>query len=94
MIALAIIPAPLLALVWRTRLTSNAIPIRKTLLIAATSSYAWLILAMKFSVFLGPTYSNMRDLIIDINFVAMFGCSIAVFGAGNKRKNYWEYRAH
>jgi hypothetical protein len=53
---------------------------------AATGSYAWLALAMKFPIFLAESYSRGRFAIIDLNFVVMLACSIAAFRGRERGK--------
>jgi hypothetical protein len=88
MIVLAIIPLPLLLLVWPAWVLSPASlrRVRTLLLIVATSSYIWLLLAMKFPAFLGGSYRTGRLAIIDVNFVVMLVCSIASFRGQERRR--------
>jgi hypothetical protein len=55
-------------------------------LIAATGSYGWLVVAMKFPIFLAASYSGGRFAIIDVNFLVMLACSIVAF-RGKERRN-------
>lgn len=88
MVILAVVPTPLLLLAWLRWLSPSASvrAVRMLLLIAATSSYVWLLLAMKFPTFLAGSYSRGRFAIIDANFVVMVGCSIAAFRGKESRK--------
>ena len=88
MVALAAIPIPLLLAAWYRSFSSPGVVgiIRLILLIVATGSHLWLILAMWVPMFLGDSYSNVRFAIIDVNFVMMLGCSIwALLSKGNGR---------
>jgi len=88
MVVLAIIPTPLLLIAWLGWLSPSASvsAVRMFLLIAATTSYIWLVLAMKFPAFLGETYRRGRFAFIDANFVVMVVCSVAAFRGKERRK--------
>jgi hypothetical protein len=88
MIVLAVIPMPLLLVAWLGWFPPSATlsAARMFLLIAATGSYVWLVLAMTFPTFLAASYSRGRFAIIDANFVAMVVCTIAAFRGKERRK--------
>lgn len=80
-VVLAIIPMPLLLVTWLGCLSRSS-PLNRLkilVLIAATISYFWLVVAMLNSKFLAESYSTARFAIIDGNFLVMVGCSIAAF---------------
>ena len=79
----------LLALTWMAWLSPRASVSkhRVLLLIVATGSYLWLVLAMKWPTLLREPHSISRFAIIDVNFVAMLACSIAAFRGHERRKN-------
>lgn len=85
---LAAIPTPLLLLAWLGWLSPlvSVSAVRMFLLIVATGSYVWLVLAMEFPLFLAESYSTSRFAIIDVNFVVMVVCSIAAFRGKERRK--------
>lgn len=85
LVVLAAIPLPLLLVSWFAPSASRGL-VRKLLLIAATCSYIWLVLAMKFPAFLAESYSRGRFAIIDANFVVMVVCSVVAFRGGEGRK--------
>jgi hypothetical protein len=80
-LALAAGPIPLLFLAWYRSLSSPGVTrsLRQILLIAATTSHVWLVLGMWFPSFWGDYHTNVRFVIIDVNFVVMLACSIAAF---------------
>jgi hypothetical protein len=88
MVVLAAIPMPLLLLTWLGWLSPppSVSAVRMFLLIVATGSYVWLVLAMKFSMFLGESYSTGRFGIILVNQVVMVICSIAAIRGKGRRK--------
>ncbi|MFI5176217.1 MAG: hypothetical protein ACHQKY_15255 [Terriglobia bacterium] len=88
MVVLAAIPTPLLFLTWLGRLSPSGSvnAFRRILLITATGSYVWLVLAMIFPRFLAESYTRSRFAIIDGNFIVMVGCSIAAFRGTERLK--------
>ena len=88
MVVLAAIPMPLLLLTWLGWLSPPpSVSVgRMFLLVVATGSYVWLVLAMKFGMFLGESYSTGRFAIILVNLVVMVICSIAAIRGKGKRK--------
>jgi len=88
MVVLAVIPMPLLLLAWLAWLSPSTSvgTIRFLILMAATGSYVWLVLAMNFPTFLAESYSRSRFLIIDVNFIVMVACSIAAFRGKERRR--------
>jgi hypothetical protein len=88
MVVLAAIPMPLLLLTWLGWLSPPAPvnAVRIFLLIVATGSYAWLVLAMKFPMFLAESYSRGRIGIILVNEIVMVICSIAAIRGKGRRK--------
>lgn len=85
MVILTAIPMPLLLLGWFSP-SASWHSAEKLLLTAATCSYVWLILAMKFPMFLAEPYSGGRFAIINTNFLVMLICSIATFRGNQRRK--------
>jgi hypothetical protein len=82
MMAFSVGAIPLLFLAWRWCLraaSGDVSTLRLILLIIATCSHAWLLLAMKFPQFLGASYSTVRFSIIDVNFLVMLACAITAF---------------
>jgi hypothetical protein len=78
-IALATIPIPLLIFSWyrtlaRPPLLQQRMPL--ILLLAATFSNSWVLLAWKYPGALGNDYSNLRYSIISFNAFAMLACAV------------------
>jgi hypothetical protein len=88
-VVLGVIPMPLLLVTWLGWFSPPVLvsAVRLFLLIAATGSYVWVVLAMKFPLFLAESYSTSRFAIIDVNFVVMVVCSIAAFRGKERRKD-------
>jgi len=78
---------PLLVYLWGDCVSSRPVArLEIVLLISPTCSYVWLLLCMMFPSVFGESYGTSRFVTIDANFVVMFGCSIAAFWLGRKRK--------
>jgi hypothetical protein len=83
-ICLLVIPAPLLLASWSLHARRGFAPTRRTILVllASTGSYGWLLLGVKFPIFLGAYYSNARFTIIDVNLVVNLLLTLFAFRRG------------